>query len=700
MSSVTQEIKDRLDLVDYIQKYVPLKKAGRTYKACCPFHSEKTPSFVVDPDKQYWRCYGACAEGGDIFNFTMKYNGMDFKDALAHLADIAGVQLRQQTPAEKEHDERLDKLRGLLAAAADSYHAHLMDAPTPDAQTTLAYAREKRGLTDETLRRFQVGYAPPGWQNMLNQLLNIGYSEDDVIEAGIAIRNDKGRVYDRFRNRLMIPIRDERGRVVGFGGRALDPEDKAKYINSPQSDVFDKSHLLFGLDTAKNAIREQETVVIVEGYLDAIQAQQAGYHNVVAQMGTALTEPQLKLVAPRHAKKIVMALDSDAAGQNATRRSLETARQALEADYMGRLSVDIRVLQMPGAKDPDDLIRESPASWEGLVADAMPVAKFVIELETADLPDDASVPEREAVARRVLPILTLSENNLYTSDNLQQLARRLRFPYDELEKWAAVERRKNPVQRNPVPAPQDDGPPPLDVDKLQPPPSDWDDEGVVPVPPEPHLVVLDSPGTAPTPEPSFKETTETICLRGLLINPDFLYEVNRKLRELAAGDAALMNGPLDDLSSQDFVQLECRQLMDMLLEALDQYDLEVMDYLNRDVHDDLRHYMDDLLQSDIDHVRNRMRRRFEGDVTMMWKDQERRGRTPATAANDLMFRVLGLRVQRLKRELDEMRFIQQDALEAADEDAAIQVGFQIGLVMRAKQVLDTEMSRQKSVIMS
>ncbi len=693
MSSVTQEIKSRLDLVNYIQQHVPLKKAGRTYKACCPFHAENTPSFVVDPDKQYWRCYGACAEGGDIFSFAMKHHGWDFKDTLHNLAELAGVQVRQQTPQEKQHDEHLDKLRGLLDAAAEAFHNLLIDSSREDSRSVLQYAREKRGLTDETLQKFQIGFAPTGWQNMMNYLLNIGYNEQEILDAGIAIRNEeKNSTYDRFRNRLMIPIRDERGRVVGFGARALDPDENAKYINSPQSDVFDKSHVLFGLDIAKHAIRQQDTVVIVEGYLDAIQAHQAGHLNVVAQMGTALTEPQLKLLAPRYAKKIVMALDSDAAGQNATRRSLETARQALEADYAGRLSVDIRVLQMPDAKDPDDLIRENPDAWPALVDDATPVADFVIELETADLPENATVQEREAIARRVLPILMASESKLYTNDNLQKLARKLRFSERILEEWALSEQQKNPPKPRPA-APIDDELPPLNIDGLEPPPPDWDDDYIAP----------DMAGVQHPAQPTggiFIETAEMICLRTLLLNPDALYEVNRKLRELAADDNALLDGPLRDFDRDDFVQIEYRALMDALLRSLDQYELEVIDYMSRDLDPVLRQQFDDLRLEDVERVRNRMRRRFESDLEMRWKDHERRGRMPASTGDELLSRALGLRVQRLKRDLDEMRFIQQDAQTIADEDVILKVGFQIGLVSRALRVLDAEMSRQKSVITS
>jgi DNA primase len=435
--SVTDEIKARLDIVSYINQYVPLKKAGKYHKACCPFHGEKTPSFVVNDDRQSWRCFGACAEGGDIFNFAMKYHGWDFKEALVELGKQAGVEVEQRTPEQKQRAERGDYLRGMLNEVAHAYHTKLYDPDDPAAVDALRYAREGRGLSDETIKAFGIGYAPAGWQNVLDHLIELGYSQDDVIEAGLALRNDRGKVYDRFRNRFMVPIRDQRGRVVGFGGRVLDPEDSPKYMNSPQTPVFDKSRLLFGLDLAKQSIRESETAVIVEGYMDAITAHQAGFTNVVAQMGTAMTETQLRLIAPKHAKTVVLALDSDAAGQNATRRSLEVAREALASDFTGKLSIDMRVLQIPDAKDPDDLIREDPDRWRELVAHATPVVDFVIDMELAGLSDEPTVQQRESVARSLMPILTATENNLYTSDeSVQKLALRLLLPERELMRIA------------------------------------------------------------------------------------------------------------------------------------------------------------------------------------------------------------------------------------------------------------------------
>ena len=314
--------------------------------------------------------------------------------------------MRRQSDEQRQQAARTDVLRGLLQAAADWYQARLWDTPQ-----VLNYARERRGFADETLRITALGHAPEGWQHLREHLRQLDYSDEDLLDAGLARRNDNGRIYDYFRNRLLIPIRDERGRVVGFGARALSDEDEPKYLNSPQSTVFDKSRLLYGLDRARRAIRNESAAVIVEGYMDVIQAHQAGHMNVVAQMGTSLTESQLRLLTPRLAQKVVLALDADSAGQNATMRSLEVARQTLQADYSGRLALDIRVLQLPGSKDPDDLIRADAARWPQLVTDATPVADYVIETEMAALPAAPTLQEREAVARRLLPLLLAASEN-------------------------------------------------------------------------------------------------------------------------------------------------------------------------------------------------------------------------------------------------------------------------------------------------
>ena len=231
-------------------------------------------------------------------------NGWDFKEALRELAAEAGVQLRAQTPEQKSASDRLDALHGLVGTAAEFFQRRLQEGDA--ASIARAYVSEARGLSDETIRIvFSWDTRPKAGSWLLNSLRRLGYSDEDIVEVGLAVRNEKGRVYDRFRNRLMIPIRDERGRVVGFGGRALAADENAKYINSPQSALFDKSRLLFGLDMGKRAIRESGTAVVVEGYMDVIQAHQAGHFNVVAQMGTAMTEPQVRLLASRIARKII-----------------------------------------------------------------------------------------------------------------------------------------------------------------------------------------------------------------------------------------------------------------------------------------------------------------------------------------------------------------------------------------------------------
>lgn len=672
--SVADEIKSKLDIVQYVQRYVPLKKAGRSWKACCPFHSEKTPSFVVNENNQTWRCFGACAEGGDIFNFAMKYHNWSFTEALEELGKLAGVETRKQTPEQRQHYEELERLRGLMKSAADYYHDQLLDADNPAAVATLAYARGKRGLSDETIRRFQIGFALPGWQNLIETFTALGYSEEDLVASGLASQNEEtGRIYDRFRNRLMIPIRDERGRVVGFGARALAPDDNPKYLNSPQSPLFDKSKLLFGLDFAKQTIRDTETAVIVEGYLDVIQAHQAGYTNVVAQMGTALTEPQLKLLAPRLANRIILSLDSDAAGQTATRRSLEVARETLQADYAGRLSVDIRILVVPGAKDPDDLIRETPELWTQLVSEAQPVADYVIESEMANLADHATVQERESVARRLLPILLASENDLYRNDNLQKLALRLRLAERDLLVWAQEQQKiaasKSPRQQEPP----------------EPPPLDWGDE-----PPD-----FDTPRDerrvqASTAASNLREAAlEAYCLRLLLRQPALIYDANRKLRELSDGNPALAEWALRDLSSDDFTRTSYRAVMDQFLLAVEQDELEPLDYLSTALQNDLIEEVEILLADEWEDWQIRPKNSFTTDLTIIRRQAERFSGV-VDISTELVETVLRLRQARLERERQEMVYLEMDG------DVPYQTHIMLSIL--AKRLIDTELNHRSQML--
>ncbi|MDX1614960.1 MAG: DNA primase [Candidatus Promineifilaceae bacterium] len=432
--NATDEIKSRLDIVDVVSDHVQLRKSGQTYSGFCPFHSNtRTPAFVVFPDTQTWYCFGACAEGGDLFTFMMKKQGWDFKEALQQLASRAGVVLEEPSPEERRRQAAADRLGDLLAEAADYYHQLLLHAPQAEGART--YVR-RRDLSDETLATFRVGFALDSWDACRSHFNSKGYSNDDLLDAGLLTYNEERQTsYDRFRQRLMIPIRDVSGRIVGFGARTLDPDGVPKYLNSPQTALFDKSRLLFGLDLAKREIREQRQVVIVEGYMDVMQAWQAGFHNVVAQMGTSLTEAQLRL-AKRYSKRFVLALDADAAGANATLRSLEVARDVLDRSdevhfdarglvrHEGRLQAEIYVVNLPEGKDPDDIIRANPQRWQALVDEAKPVVSYVIDAVMDDLDRD-DPKAKTAAAQQILPLINDVAAPLEREHYRQVLARRL-----------------------------------------------------------------------------------------------------------------------------------------------------------------------------------------------------------------------------------------------------------------------------------
>lgn len=672
--SVTDEIKTRLDIVNYIQQFVPLKRAGRTYKACCPFHNEKTPSFVVNPESQTWRCFGSCAEGGDIFSFAQKYHGWVFSEALQELGKLAGVEIQQQSAEQKQQAARLDALRGLMQAAADYFGEQLQYAGD-----VLRYVREKRGFTDETIQTYAIGYAPDGWHTTLDYLKQLGYPEDDIVEVGLARRNEQGRVYDYFRNRLMIAIRDERGRVIGFGARALAADDNPKYLNSPQTALFDKSRTLFGLDRARRAIHDTEMAVIVEGYMDVIQAHQAGFLNVVAQMGTAMTEYQLKMLAPRWAKKIILALDADAAGQNATMRSLEVARTTLRADYSGKLAVDIRVLQIPGAKDPDDLIRETPQEWPALVESAVPVADYIIQMETAALPLNATVQEREVVARRLLPLLLASENDLYRQDNIQKLALRLRIPENNLLALAA-EQQYIAQARSPRRFRDEQPPdfPPLDYDDRDAPP---DDEGALPA--------ARPRQTAPASREVMR--CEADCLGGLLRDPNLLFQINRKFRELAGSNNV---GPLAAFGVEDFSHSDYRAVMQVITEAVEQDDLPPADYLYEYLDSNLITVLneDRVLASTEEFVDLHLRHRFNGDrqaiLRKLTKDEM------SEAGRQVLRNALSLRLHRLKRESEELRLYLQNEAAGEVEHVSLEIHQHYAAAVKAIFLIDSELQQQ------
>ncbi|MEM6284504.1 MAG: toprim domain-containing protein, partial [Chloroflexota bacterium] len=520
------------------------------------------------------------------------------------------------------------------------------------------------------------------------------YAEDDIIAAGLALRSERtGKLYDRFRNRFMVPIRDQRGRTVGFGGRILDPDDKPKYMNSPQTPVFDKSKLLFGLDLAKDTIRDGETAVIVEGYMDAITAYQAGFTNVVAQMGTAMTDTQLGLIAPKWAKRIVLALDSDAAGQNATLRSLEVARDALKADYSGRMKIDMRVLQIPDAKDPDDLIRENPQGWQTLVDNAMTVADFLINMEVAQLPANPTVQDREAVARRVMPLLLATENNLYQKDNVQKLAMRLLLPESDLMRLATEQVKINqakPPKRIKPPVLDDDGdmpPPRTDFDDA-PPPADEDNDG-----PPPRDYGEDvQPGQA---KPAARRApltndakVEAHLLHGLIHHPDVYYRVNGKLHEVLLTDETLAPA-LAAFGADDFSRTELRELMALYLQALEQDDMDIRAYILTYTDDALTAELEMVLEDRMQAIMHDEKRVARGDLERVLEKIQRTG-VIVDPRSDLIARALRLRCRRLMREREELRLVQMNALTDSDYDTSDACASQIDILARAMHLLEIE----------
>ncbi len=428
---VVDEVKDRLDVTDFIGRHVHLKKSGRSFKGLCPFHHEKTPSFYVFPETQTWHCFG-CGRGGDIFNFVMEYEGLDFRAALEELARQAGVEIKPQTPEQRQAETEAERLLSVLEAATEYFHQLLLSAP--QAETARAYL-QKRGFTKETIQTFRLGYSLRSWDALRSHLTAQGFSIPDLLKVGLLVEKERGGTYDRFRDRLMIPICDRRGRVIAFGGRVLNPEDSPKYINSPKTPLFDKSSVLFGYHLAGRAIREQDAVVIVEGYMDVMIPHQAGFRNVVAPMGTALTEAHLRQLQ-RLTKKFILAMDPDAAGIHAVLQGLEVSRQTLEREwtpvfdprgligYEDRLGAEIRAVTLPGGLDPDEIILRDPQQWADLIEHSQPIVWFYFEQLLQQI--DPHEPKGKArIVDAMIPLLADIADNVEREGYVQDIALKL-----------------------------------------------------------------------------------------------------------------------------------------------------------------------------------------------------------------------------------------------------------------------------------
>lgn len=424
------EIRDRTDMVQLVGSYVQLKKAGRNFKGLCPFHGEKTPSFIVFPESGTFHCFG-CGKGGDCLTFYKEIERVDFRDALQELAKRAGIELRSGPPPSPERDAYRNRLVEINQTAALFYQAQLKSGPAAAMGQKFI---EDRGLSPIAVEQFQLGVAPQEWDTLNKYLAARGVDPKDAIAAGVLSEAESGRIYDRFRNRFIFPIRDRDGNVVGFGARAFG-DDQPKYLNSPQSEIFDKSHLLYGLDLARDAIRDLKQVVIVEGYMDVIAAHENGFRNVVASMGTALTESQLGLVK-RFTKNVVLALDADAAGQMAMIRALEAlpgaetemvptaARNTVS--FERRLSMDISILEIPSGKDPDEMIRATPDAWPGVVRDAKPFLQFYID-RVASETEVANPRAKDEAVTRIAALLSLLPDGIESRHYVDLAAAKLRI---------------------------------------------------------------------------------------------------------------------------------------------------------------------------------------------------------------------------------------------------------------------------------
>lgn len=421
-----EEIKNRLDIVEYVGKYVPLKQAGRNFKGCCPFHTEKTPSFIVSPEKQIWHCFG-CNEGGDIISFAEKMEGMDFADALRMLADRAGVVLPEKIHTKNKSEN--DKYFEINEQACTYYQKELTESV--GGKQVHAYLKS-RGFTDETIKLFRFGYSPAKGDTLVKHFNLKGFHNVDLVKAGIAT-NKNGRVLDMFRNRLMIPIANNQGKVVAFTARVLD-NSLPKYINTPESPIYHKSDVLYGFDKAKEFARKQDHLILVEGNMDVVASFQAGVKNIAAVSGTALTDNQLNLIK-RFTKNIKISFDVDAAGINAAKRAIEIA---------GEKGFNLKVITVPEGKDPADLVQNDPKKWILACKKAKYVVDYIFD-STFQKYNINNILEKKQATRELLVVIKKLNDPVEKEHYINLLSQRVGVSVQALTD--ALNRTKNDTKK-------------------------------------------------------------------------------------------------------------------------------------------------------------------------------------------------------------------------------------------------------------
>ena len=673
--SVTDEIKARVDAVDFISRYVLLQRAGRSFKACCPFHQERTPSFVVFPETGTWRCFGACSTGGDVFSFLMQKENMDFREALQTLAQETGIQLPEQTDERNAQDR--DLLYELNDKAALFFSSQLHRSQ--EAQPARDYL-QRRGIDAQVAAQFKLGFAPDSWDALRNHLEQAGYSPHSLHRADLVKHNEeRDSFYDSFRNRLIVPIHDRQGRIIGFGGRVLD-DSLPKYLNTAETSLFHKSHVVYGLDRAYSAIRQADSVVIVEGYMDVIAAHQFGFENVVACLGTALTEEQLRQLQ-RYTDNFILALDADTAGQQATLRGLNQARQALKRKAKPvltptgrmhvehRLSANLRITTLPEGRDPDDIIRQDTGTWQALINNATPLVDYYFGIVANQYDLDSARGKGEAVAE-LTPLIAELGDEEERQHYIQRLSRVVRIEERTIEQRVTASARelRRPSEegrhRRRFTRPQSGRAPAGAEPQTTPDSAPWE-EAVDPA------SAHDQANGAPPPPASdlaaiVPETKlENFLLSLLIYDPDLLIWQRGMTQELE----------IAHLSSKDFQQIEYREIFGAL-----------RGFIASDELWDINAFQETLSPS-YHPVLSQL-------ITQIRTMPERE---PADVQNALLKLLIRLRYTRLRENLSAMQFLLHDAQERADREAILQFSASINANRRDRHHLERVLARRSQV---
>jgi len=409
MHDTVNEIKKKLDIVEFVGSFIALKKAGRNYKGLCPFHQEKSPSFIVSPDRQIWHCFGSCGEGGDVIRFLMKFENLSFPEAVKELANKLNIPVVASFSSEDSVWKKKERLFLLNRAACDFYHFVL--AQSKFGKKAREYL-ENRDVKNEIINTFEIGYAPSSWDSLHRFLSKKKFRDEEMLEVGLIIQTERGSKYDRFRGRVMFPLKDARGNIVGFSGRLLsEDKNQAKYINTPETLIYHKRETLFGLHLAKENIRKQKNIIVVEGEFDMISPYQIGISNIVAIKGSALTKEQLLLIK-RYTNTIYLALDADEAGEEAMKRGIEEAE---------KLDFELGVIILPDGKDPDEAVHRDAVAFKKAVVSPVPIYDFLISHFQKKYPGDDAFSKKN-IGEEIIPFMIYINNPIVQSYYIRKLA--------------------------------------------------------------------------------------------------------------------------------------------------------------------------------------------------------------------------------------------------------------------------------------